>query len=113
MTAAIIANRKYLIQPRKRKLISMRWQGVKIQCTKPVVDIAAGTYPNDSIRNAYRQVRAKRFITQQTVQLPAETMAQEFNVAIEIAATCALKAIAIKTEQNDSEIATYEYFITA
>ena len=44
---------------------------------------------------------------------PSAANGTEYSSAISIAATCALRAIAIKADMNNSEVATYEYIIAS
>lgn len=85
--------------------------GVKAQCTKPAASVAAGTYAStQSVTLTAGTEETIYYTTNGTT--PSATNGTEYSSAISIAATCALRAIAIKAEMNDSEIATYEYIIT-
>lgn len=85
--------------------------GVKAQCTKPVADVAAGSYSTaQSVGLTAGLGETIKYTTNGTT--PSQTNGTEFSVDIEITESCALKAIAYKSEMNDSEVATYEYFIT-
>lgn len=84
--------------------------GVKEQCSKPVADIEAGTYTGTQKVGLTAGVGETIYYTTDGTT-PSATNGTEFTVDIDITATCALKAIAIKVGNNNSEIATYEYFI--
>lgn len=85
--------------------------GVKAQCTKPVADVASGTYAvAQDVELTAGASETIYYTTNGTT--PSATNGTEYTAAIEIAASCALRAIAIKAEMNNSEIATYEYIIT-
>jgi phi13 family phage major tail protein len=85
--------------------------GVKAQCTKPIADLASGTYEGEqSVELTAGAGETIKYTTNGTT--PSATNGDTYSTAIEITESCALKAIAIKAEMNDSEIATYEYFIT-
>ena len=86
--------------------------GVKAQCTKPIADLASGTYVGEqSVELTAGAGETIYYTTNGTT--PSATNGTEYTVAITVSATCAVKAIAIKAEMNNSEIATYEYIITA
>ena len=86
--------------------------GVKAQCTKPLVNVASGTYATtQSVTLTAGAGETIYYTTNGTT--PSATNGTEYSSAISIAATCALRAIAVKEGNNDSEIATYEYIITA
>lgn len=86
--------------------------GVKAQCTKPVADIASGTYAAaQDVELTAGTGETIYYTTNGTT--PSATNGTEYAAAISIAATCALRAIAVKAEMNNSEIATYEYIISA
>lgn len=85
--------------------------GVKAQCTKPVADVAAGSYSTaQSVGLTAGEGETIKYTTNGTT--PSQTNGTVFSVDIDITESCALKAIAYKSEMNDSEVATYEYFIT-
>ena len=86
--------------------------GVKDQCTKPVADLASGTYTGtQSVELTAGDGETIYYTTNGTT--PSSTNGTEYDTAISITETCALRAIAIKALMNNSEIATYEYIITA
>ena len=86
--------------------------GVKAQSTKPVADVAAGSYSTaQSVGLTAGAGETIYYTTNGTT--PSSTNGTEFSTDIEITESCALRAIAVKSELNDSEVATYEYFITA
>lgn len=85
--------------------------GVKAQCTKPVADVAAGSYSTaQSVGLTAGAGETIKYTTNGTT--PSQTNGTEFSADIDITESCALKAIAYKSGMNDSEVATYEYFIT-
>lgn len=84
--------------------------GVKEQCSKPVADVAAGTYSvAQEVGLTAGDGETIHYTTDGTT--PSATNGTEFTADVDITATCALKAIAIKAGNSNSEIATYEYFI--
>lgn len=85
--------------------------GAKDQCLKPVADVEPGTYATAQTVELSAGVGETIYYTLDGTT-PSSTNGTEFTVGINIAATCALKAIAIKVGNTDSEIATYEYFIS-
>ena len=85
--------------------------GVKTQCTKPVADVPTGGYTSTQSVGLTAGVGETIYYTTNGTT-PSQANGTEFSTDIEITESCALKAIAIKAEMNDSEIATYEYFIT-
>jgi phi13 family phage major tail protein len=86
--------------------------GVKAQCTKPIADLASGTYAGEqSVELTAGAGETIYYTTNGTT--PSTTNGDEYATAITVADSCALRAIAIKAEMNNSEIATYEYIITA
>jgi len=86
--------------------------GVKAQCTKPVADLASGTYSGtQSVELTAGAGETIYYTTNGTT--PSATNGTEYTTAISITDTCALRAIAIKALMNNSEIANYEYIITA
>jgi phi13 family phage major tail protein len=85
--------------------------GVKAQCTKPVADIASGKYDEpQTVTLTAGDDETIYYTTNGTT--PSADNGDTYNLAIEIAESCALRAIAVKEGMNDSEIATYEYIIT-
>ena len=85
--------------------------GVKPQCTKPTATPGGGSYESEqTVVLTAGAGETIKYTTNGTT--PSATNGTEFSGDIEISETCALKAIAIKAEMNDSEVATYEYFIT-
>jgi len=85
--------------------------GVKAQCTKPVASKASGTYAGTQNITLTAGNGETIYYTTNGIT-PSAANGTEYESAIEITATCALRAIAIKAEMNNSEIATYEYIIT-
>ena len=85
--------------------------GVKAQCTKPVANKASGTYEEElEVTLTAGEDETIYYTTNGTT--PSADNGDTYNLAIEIAESCALRAIAVKEGMNDSEIATYEYIIT-
>jgi phi13 family phage major tail protein len=85
--------------------------GVKAQCTKPTATPGGGSYESkQTVVLTAGAGETIKYTTNGTT--PSATNGDTYSTAIEITESCALKAIAIKAEMNDSEIATYEYFIT-
>ena len=85
--------------------------GVKAQCTKPVANVASGEYEtSQTVTLTAGDGETIYYTTNGTT--PSATNGDTYSTAIEITESCALRAIAIKTGMNDSEIATYEYIIT-
>ena len=85
--------------------------GVKPQCTKPTATPGGGSYESEqTVVLTAGAGETIKYTTNGTT--PSATNGTEFSGDIEISETCALKAIAYKAEMNDSEVATYEYFIT-
>lgn len=85
--------------------------GVKAQCTKPIADVVSGTYADSqSVTLTAGAGETIYYTTNGTT--PSATNGTEYTVAITVAASCAVKAIAIKAGMNNSEVATYEYIIT-
>lgn len=86
--------------------------GIKAQCTKPVADLASGTYSGtQSVELTAGADETIYYTTNGTT--PSATNGTEYTTAISITDSCALRAIAIKSLMNNSEIANYEYIITA
>jgi phi13 family phage major tail protein len=86
--------------------------GVKAQCTKPVADVASGAYTGtQTVTLTGAATETIYYTTNGTT--PSATNGTEYTTTISVAATCALRAIAIKEGLNNSEIATYEYIISA
>lgn len=85
--------------------------GYKAACTKPTASIAAGEYAEtQSVTLTAGSGETIYYTTNGTT--PSATNGEEYTEAISIAASCALKAIAIKTGNANSEIATFEYLIS-
>ena len=81
-------------------------------CQIPVANIAAGTYATaQSVTLTAGSGEEIYYTTNGTT--PSETNGTLYSVAINIAATTMLRAIATKVGSSDSEIANYEYIITA
>lgn len=85
--------------------------GVKPQCTKPTATPGGGSYESEQTVVLTAGAGETIYYTTNGTT-PSATNGDTYSTAIEITESCALKAIAIKAEMNDSEIATYEYFIT-
>ena len=85
--------------------------GVKAQCAKPVADVAGSYSTVQSVGLTAGVGETIKYTTNGTT--PSSTNGTEFTTDVDITESCALKAIAYKAEMNDSEIATYEYIITA
>lgn len=85
--------------------------GVKAQCTKPVASVASGTYATSKSVALTAGDGETIYYTLNGITPSAET-GTEYETEIAIEESCALRAIAVKVEKNDSEIATYEYIIT-
>lgn len=82
------------------------------QCVKPVASIESGTYAAaQSVTLIAGDGETIYYTTDGTS--PSKTNGTEYSIAIDIATTCALRAISVKIGYSDSEIATYEYIITA
>ncbi len=86
--------------------------GIKAQCTKPVANKASGTYEEEfEVTLTAGEDETIYYTTNGTT--PSDTNGDTYSTAITIDASCALRAIAVKAGMNNSEIATYEYIITA
>ncbi len=86
--------------------------GVKDQCTKPVANLTSGSYSGTQTASLTAGVGETIYYTTNGTT-PSATNGTEYTTAISIAENCALRAVAIKALLNDSEIANYEYIITA
>lgn len=86
--------------------------GITAQCTKPTANVASGTYTETKEVTLTGAVGETIYYTTNGTT-PSATNGTEYTTAISIAASCALKAIAVKSGLSNSEIATYEYIITA
>jgi phi13 family phage major tail protein len=85
--------------------------GVVVQCTEPVASVDSGSY--DAAQSVTLTAGAGETIYYTTNgTTPSATNGTEYTTEITLSDSCALRAIAIKAEQNDSEIAEYEYIIT-
>jgi hypothetical protein len=83
-----------------------------VKCTKPAANVAAGTYATtQSVTLTAGAGETIYYTTDGTT--PSATNGTEYTTPVSIAATCALRAIAIKALQNNSDVATYEYIISA
>ena len=85
--------------------------GVKAQCTKPVANVASGTYEDSQSVTLTAGAGETIYYTTNGIT-PSANNGIEYTVAITVAASCAVKAIAIKAGMNNSEVTTYEYIIT-
>lgn len=86
--------------------------GITPICKIPVASIAAGTYAAaQSVELTAGEGESIYYTINGTT--PSETNGTLYNIAIDIAATTMLRAIATKVGSNNSEIANYEYIITA
>jgi phi13 family phage major tail protein len=86
--------------------------GITPICKTPVASIAAGSYAvAQSVELTAGEGEAIYYTTNGTT--PSATNGTLYSVAINIAATTMLRAIATKAGSSNSEIASYEYIITA
>ncbi len=86
--------------------------GITPICTTPVASIAAGTYAvAQSVTLTSGATEQIYYTTNGTT--PSETNGILYSTAINIAASTMLRAVAIKNGYSDSQIANYEYIITA
>ena len=86
--------------------------GVKAQCTKPVADLPSGTYSGTQSVELVAGSGETIYYTRNGTT-PSATNGTKYTTAISITASCALRAISTKNLMNDSEIANYEYIISA
>lgn len=85
--------------------------GITPICKTPVASVASGTYAvAQSVELTAGEGESIYYTTNGTT--PSETNGTLYNIAIDIAATTMLRAIATKVGSNASEIANYEYIIT-
>lgn len=85
--------------------------GIKAKCRKPVASKASGTYTGTQTVTLTAGEGETIYYTL-TGLTPSATTGTEYSTAITISESCALRAIAVKAGNNDSDIATYEYIIT-
>jgi len=86
--------------------------GIMPQVTTPAASKASGTYEGtQSVTLTAGDGETIYYTLNGTT--PSETNGTQYTVAIDIAETCALRAIAVKEGYSDSPVATYEYIITA
>jgi phi13 family phage major tail protein len=84
--------------------------GVKPQCTKPTATPGGGSYESEqTVTLAAGELEDIYYTTNGITPTKDSTL---YSAGITIDESCALRAIAVKEGMNDSEIATYEYFIT-
>ncbi|MEL7568953.1 MAG: major tail protein [Eubacteriaceae bacterium] len=86
--------------------------GITPICTKPASNIASGTYAEAQSVTLTAGAGESIYYTSNGIT-PSALNGIAYTVPINIAASCALKAIAVKQGSSNSEIATYEYIITA
>lgn len=85
--------------------------GIVPQLNKPEASLKNGTYTGiQSVSLAALEGATIYFTTNGTT--PSETNGTEYTAPIEISSSCALRAIAVKDDMSNSEIASYEYIIT-
>lgn len=85
--------------------------GITPQCTMPVASKAAGTY--EGTQSIVLTAGAGETIYYTTNGTTPSASSTEYETAISIAETTMLRAIAIKAGSSNSQIASYEYIITA
>lgn len=85
--------------------------GITPQCTMPVANKAAGTY--EGTQSIVLTAGAGETIYYTTNGTTPSASSTEYETAISIAETTMLRAIAIKAGSSNSQIASYEYIITA
>lgn len=86
--------------------------GIIPKCQKPVADKASGTYATSATVTLTGKAGETIYYTLNGLT-PSEDTGTKYVGAITITKSCALKAIAVKENQLDSDIVTYEYIITA
>ena len=89
----------------------MQRLGITPQCTMPVANKAAGTY--EGTQSIVLTAGAGETIYYTTNGTTPSASSTEYETAISIAETTMLRAIAIKAGSSNSQIASYEYIITA
>lgn len=88
--------------------------GIKPKCSTPVPSLAAGTYSAaeaEGVTLTAGEAEAIYYTLNGTT--PSGANGTLYEEPFDITDTCALKAIAIKEGNSNSDIAVYEYFITA
>lgn len=84
--------------------------GVKNQCQTPVANVASGNY--EEAKTVTLTAGAGETIRYTVNGITPSASSAEYATPIEISESCALRAIATKEGNSDSEIANYEYIIT-
>lgn len=84
--------------------------GITPQLAKPEADVSSGTYAVAQTVELSALEGATIYYTTNGIT-PTVTTGEEYTTAIDITASCALKAIAVKEGSSNSEVATYEYII--
>jgi phi13 family phage major tail protein len=88
--------------------------GIIDVCTTPEASLESGTYTAVQAAGITLTAGAGETIYYtKNGTTPSATNGTEYTVAIDITASCALKAIAVKEGSSNSAIAVYEYLITA
>jgi len=86
--------------------------GITTKCTTPTASVVPGTYPTtQSVTLAAGAGEAIYYTVNGTT--PSATNGTLYSAVISVAASKAIKAIAIKNGSSNSNIATYEYIISA
>lgn len=84
--------------------------GILPMCAIPVANVASGTYAvAQNVTLTSGAGETIYYTTNGTT--PSETNGDTYAAPVAIAASCALKAVAIRADYTDSPIATYEYII--
>lgn len=86
--------------------------GITPICIKPAANIASGTYAESQIITLTAGATESIYYTTNGIT-PSALNGTAYTVPINIEASCAVKAIAVKQGCSDSEVATYEYIIAA
>jgi phi13 family phage major tail protein len=84
--------------------------GIVPQLKKPVASVPSGTYSDTQSVTLTTSDDADIYYTTNGTT-PSATNGTKATGAVSISATCALRAIAIKSGYSNSEVATYEYII--
>lgn len=85
--------------------------GIIAQLAKPVASVASGSYATTQSVTLTALVGSTIYYTVNGTT-PSATNGETYSTAISVAASCALRAIAVKSGSSNSEVATYEYIIT-
>ena len=86
---------------------------IAVKCTTPTASLASGEYTAAQATGVTLTAGDGETIYYTINGItPSATTGTEYVEGIDIIASCALKAVAVKDGQNDSDIAVYEYIIS-